>query len=36
MQSPTTKNKIESLRKLWELIMIEHNKQKLQNQKIKS
>jgi hypothetical protein len=36
MQSTTSKNKIESLRKLWELIMIETKKQNLQNQKIKS
>jgi hypothetical protein len=34
MQSPTTKNKIESLRRFWELLMIEHKK--LQNQKIRS
>jgi hypothetical protein len=33
MKSPTTKTKIESLKKLWELIMIEHNKQKLQKLK---
>jgi len=36
MQSPTSKKKIESLRKLWELIMIETKKQNLQKQKIKS
>jgi hypothetical protein len=34
MQSPTSKKKIESLRRFWELLMIEQKK--LQNQKIKS
>lgn len=34
MQSSTSKQKIESLRKFWELLMIETKKQK--NQKIKS
>lgn len=36
MKSTTTKKRIELLRKLWELIMIETKKQKLQKQKIKS
>jgi hypothetical protein len=33
MQSPTSKKKIESLTRFWELLMIEHKK--LQNQKPK-
>jgi len=33
MQSPTSKKKIESLRKLWELIMIETKKQKTSKSK---